>query len=126
MRGPLSLPGPLTPDGVPGVPTAAADFDAVVLGVIDRIRSRVGGRIDTTEFAVEDHPLLPDDWQRPVPYASSVPEQPGARARVVVFRRPLLTHSVGEADLAALILDTIVGELAELWDMDPDDIDPRA
>ncbi|MDN5851564.1 MAG: metallopeptidase family protein [Actinomycetia bacterium] len=125
LRGPLSLPGPLTPDGVPGIPTAAADFDAVVLGVIDRIRARVGDRIDSIEFAVEDHPLLPDDWQRAVPYASSVPEHTGTRARVVVFRRPILTHSAGEADLAALVLDTLIDELAELWAMVPDDIDPR-
>lgn len=119
------MPGPFTPNGVPGIPTAAADFDAIVLGVIDRLRSRVGDRVDAVDYAVEDYPLLPDDWQRPVPYASSVPEHSGARARVVLFRRPILTHASGESDLAALLLDTVVGELAELWDADPDDIDPR-
>src|SRR5699024_5329930 len=87
MRGPLSLPGPFTPDGVPGIPPAAADFDSIVLGVIDRIRARVGDRIDAVEFAVEDHPLLPDDWRRPVPYASSMPDRADERARIVVFRR---------------------------------------
>lgn len=125
LRGPLALPGPLTPNGIPGVPSAAQDFDALVLGAVDRVRSRLPERIDDVEFAVEDHPLLPDDWVRPVPYASGTPERPETRARVVVFRRPILTHADDDADLAALILDAIVTELADLWGVDPDDIDPR-
>ena len=126
MRGPLALPSPLTPDGVPGMPSPAQDFDSVVLAAVDRIRAHLPERIDTVDFAVEDHPLLPDDWQRPVPYASSVAEHAGTQARVVVFRRPVLTHAEDEADLAALVLDTLVTELAELWAMDPDDVDPRS
>lgn len=125
MRGPLALPGPLTPNGVPGIPTAAQDFDAIVLAAVDRVRVRLPERVDAIEFAVEDHPLLADDWERPVPFGSSTPEHAGAHARVILFRRPILTHTDGEAGLAALVLDTLVAELAELFDIDPDEIDPR-
>lgn len=125
QRGPVALPGPLTPSGVPGAPTSARRFDALVLRAVNRTRERFPERVDAIEFAVEDHPLLPDDWAQPVPYASGTPVGPGVRARVVVFRRPILTHADGAADLETLVLDAIVAELAELWDADPGAVDPR-
>ncbi|UYM04040.1 metallopeptidase family protein [Solicola gregarius] len=123
-RGPLALPGPLAPDGVPAQRSPAEEFDDLVLAVVDRLRTRFPERVDAVEFAVEDHPLLPEEWVRHVPYASSVPEGPDTRARVVVFRRPLLTHSEDATDLADLLLDTLIEELAVLWGVDPDDLDP--
>lgn len=125
MRGPLALPGPLTPDGIPGVPSVAQDFDTLVLSVLDQVRAQHPESIDGIELAVEDHPLLPDDWQRRVPYASSVPADTDDRARVVLFRRPILTHAEGDAEIASIVLDTIVTEVAELSGIDPDDLDPR-
>ena len=125
MRGPLALSSPLAPSGVPAQRSPSVEFDELVLAVVERLRRKFPERIDAVDFAVEDHPILPDEWVRPVPYASSVAEGPDTPARVVVFRRPLLTHCADASDLAELVLATIVEELAVVWDLDPDDIDPQ-
>ncbi|MGH3359768.1 MAG: metallopeptidase family protein [Nocardioidaceae bacterium] len=125
-RGPLALPGPLTPSGVPATQTPAEAFDDTVVAVVERIRTRFPDEVARVDFGVEDHPLLPEDWDQRVPFATCVPASADHPARIVLFRLPLTARARGRAELGLLVLDTVVEQLAALWGRDPDDIDPPA
>jgi predicted Zn-dependent protease with MMP-like domain len=45
-------------------------------------------------------------------------------ARIVVYRRPLEARAVDRLDLADLVHDVVVDQVARLLGMDPDDVDP--
>lgn len=109
---------------MPAALSPAEAFDDTVVAVIERIRGRFPDDIALVDFGVEDHPLLPDDWDQRVPCATRVAAHAGGRAQVVLFRRPLVTRARNRAELDELVLDTVVDQLASLWDRDPDDIDP--
>lgn len=123
-RSPLALPGPLTPAGVPAALTRAEEFDEAVVAVIERIRGRFPDAMARVDVGVEDHPMLPEDWEQRVPAATRYAEPSGERARIVLFRRPLATRARTRAELDGLILVAVVEQLAALWDKDPDEIDP--
>ena len=125
-RGPLALPGPLTPGGVPAALTRSEEFDETVVAVIERIRNRFPEDMARVDFGVEDHPMLPEDWEQHVPAATRVAPASDGRARIVLFRRPIATRARTRAELDGLVLDTVVEQLAALWDKDPEDIDPLA
>ena len=44
---------------------------------------------------------------------------------MVVYRLPVLQRARGRAETAALVLDVLVEEVADLLGRDPDEIDPR-
>lgn len=124
-RGPLSLPGPLTPAGVATQAPPAARFDDLVEAAVDRLRRHLPGQLDRVQFGVEETPLLPDDWARDVPLGTHVQPGRSKHARVVVYRLPVLQRARGRGDTAHLVLDVLVEELADLLGRDPDVIDPR-
>jgi hypothetical protein len=128
-RGPLSLPGPLSPDGVLARPAPARAFDDLVRGAVERLRAHLPGELDAVEFGVEETPVLPDDWTGAVPLGTSVGRPGGSArgpaARVVVYRLPVAQRARGRTETAALVLDVLVEEVAELLGRDPDDVDPR-
>ena len=59
MRGPGVLPARL---GTPAGRTPRARFDAVVLDVVEALEVRWADRLGLVEYAVEDAPQIPDDW----------------------------------------------------------------
>lgn len=95
----------------------------MVSDVIEALRSHFEAETETVEIAVEDVPLLPEDWSEEVPL-STVVTQPET-SRLVLFRLPMVQRSHGDADLLDLIWVTILDRLAEVWHMSPDDLDPR-
>ena len=73
MRGPGLLPGPLSPAGVPAARSPKATFDAIVLAVVQDLEARWHAELGLVEFAVEETPMVPDDWDADtVPLASMV------------------------------------------------------
>ena len=125
MRGPAVLPGPLSPRGVPRTRTPKADFDDIVLGVVERIEERWADQLGLIEFAVEETPLLPDDWAGDtVPLASLVRGAGADPTRLVLFRRPIDLRSESRGDLAALVLTVVVEELSDLLGVPPEEIEP--
>lgn len=118
------LPSPLAPRDVRTRRSPRTEFDEIVLAIVDRIRAHRPNEMERVEVGVEDYPLLPNDWSLPVPYSSCVRTEGAVPDRLVLFRRPLVTHSRGRADLTTLIFETVVDELATLWGVDPDEIDP--
>jgi predicted Zn-dependent protease with MMP-like domain len=123
MRGPGVLP---RQPGVPELPTSRERFDELVLDVVTAIDRRWSDRLGLVEYAVEDAPLIPDDWDSPHVPLSSLVRGTGARpTRLVLFRRPIEHRCETRADLAAMVLTVVVEQVAELLGIDAEDVDPR-
>jgi predicted Zn-dependent protease with MMP-like domain len=123
MRGPAILP---ERPGEPMLPTARERFDDLLLGLVADVEKRWGDRLGLVEYAVEDTPQIPDDWQSgTVPLSSLIRRSGGKPTRLVLFRRPIEHRSETRADLEALVLTVLVEQVAELLGIDPAEVDPR-
>lgn len=126
MRGPAVLPGPLSPHGVPALRSPKADFDAMVLEVVEELEERWHAELGLVEFAVEETPMVPDDWDADtVPLASLVRGVGPVPTRLVLFRRPIELRCEGRAELSAMVLTVLVEQVSELLGREPEEIDPR-
>ena len=120
------LPGPLTPHGVPAMSSRRAQFDELVLSVVHDLEERWRDELGLVEFAVEETPLMPDDWSSTtVPLASLVRGSGTRPTRLVLFRRPIELRSETRDDLAALVLTVLVEQVSALLGRPPEEIDPR-
>jgi hypothetical protein len=120
------LPGPLSPYGVPRAVTRREAFDRLVLEVVQELEERWHEELGLVEFAVEETPLVPDDWAAPtVPLATVVRGSGATPTRLVVFRRPIELRAETVADLSALVLTVLVEQVSELLGRPPEEIDPR-
>lgn len=125
MRGPAVLAGPLSPRGVPSLRTPREVFDAIVLGVVRRLEERWHDELGLIEFAVEETPIVPDDWSADtVPLASLVRATGSTPTRLVLFRRPIELRCETRSDLNALVLTVLVEQVSELLGLPPEEIDP--
>ena len=126
MRGATVLPGPLAPRGTRYPSSAARRFDDLVLSLVRPLQQRLSGELSGVEFAVEETPLLPVDWDpEDIPLATLVRPTAETPPRIVLFRRPIEHRSDGRADMSGLVLAVLVEQVADLLDRDPADIDPR-
>ncbi len=120
------LPGPLSPHGVPSTRTARQEFDKIVLDAVEDIDDRWHRQLGFVEFAVEETPILPDDWHTPsVPLATLVPPSGSKPARIVFFRRPIELRCDSTEELMALVHTVLVEQIAEVLGRSPEDIDPH-
>lgn len=122
-RGPLALPGPLSPSSVPVHRSPREEFDALVQRILDPLEKHFAAEPDPVEVVVEDVPLLPPDWDEEVPL--STVSQTADLARVVLYRRPLSEGCTTRDDLEDRVWDVVLHRLAEVWQVSPDDLDPR-
>jgi predicted Zn-dependent protease with MMP-like domain len=100
-------------------------FDSLVLAAVARLEERWREQLRHVEFAVEEVPLVPDDWAPDaVPLATLVRGGTGASTRLVVFRRPVEQRCEGRDELAALVTAVLVEQVAELLGLAPHEIDP--
>ncbi|HEX6497808.1 MAG TPA: metallopeptidase family protein [Micromonosporaceae bacterium] len=129
------LRGRLVPATVPLSRTRAEIFDDLVLDTVEGLERRYAKDLAGVEFAVEDVPpdlnvydsdVLEDG---DVPLARLLPGRPGRGTvppRIVLYRRPLEMRAVDRDDLADLIHDVIVEQVANLLGIDPEDLEfPR-
>ena len=79
------------------------------------------------EYAVEDTPQLPDDWDAEHRAAGLAGARHAAATptRLVLFRRPIEHRCETRADLEAMVLTVVVEQVAELLGIDAEDVDPR-
>jgi predicted Zn-dependent protease with MMP-like domain len=122
----------LVPASVPLARTRAEIFDDLVLDTVESLERRYGRELADVEFAVEDVPpelnvydsdVLEDGE---VPLARLQPGRPGQSptpARIVLYRRPLELRATHRDDLADLVHDVIIEQVANLLGLDPDDIE---
>lgn len=126
MRGPALLPGPLAPAGVPAAKSPKAAFDAIVVAVLEDLEERWAAELGLVEFAVEETPIVPDDWDADtVPLASLVRGTGGEPTRLVLFRRPIELRAETRSDLSAMVLTVLVEQVSELLGRSPEEVDPR-
>ncbi len=97
-----------------------------------------GVELAGVQVLVEDIPQAPDEDEggdpKTLPTAgmSSVPlgrTEPATRrrsARIVVYRRPVEARARAAQDREDLVRHVVVGLVAELLGLDPDDVDPDA
>ena len=123
MRGPAVLP---RRPGVPATRTSRDRFDDLVLALVAEIDDRWHDRLGLVEYAVEETPLIPDDWSTDSVPLSSLLRGSGSRpTRLVLFRRPIEHRAESRSDLEALVLTIVVEQVAELLGIDAEDVDPR-
>ena len=131
---------PLYPMGAPAARTRAERFDALVLEALEPIEERWSAELEALDVAVDDVPDVrpgrsgtpagPEDGvvgDGDVPLARLVPAgvdgrgEP-TRARVVLYRRPLEARALDGEDLADLLHDVLVEQVAGYLDVEPDTI----
>jgi hypothetical protein len=111
---------------VPATRTRRDSFDDLVLDVVQELETRWHTELGLVEFAVEETPLLPDDWTADtVPLASLVRGTGGAATRLVLFRRPIELRAETRSDLSAMVLTVLVEQVSELLGRPPEEVDPR-
>jgi len=125
------LRGRLVPASVPLARTRAEVFDDLVLDTVESLERRYSRELAGVEFAVEEVPpdlnvydtdVLEDG---DVPLARLLPGRPGRSdtpPRIVLYRRPLEFRAVDRDDLADLVHDVIIEQVANLLGLDPEDI----
>lgn len=126
MRGPAVLPGPLSPHGVPRDRSPRTVFDLIVLAAVERLEERWHDELGLIEFAVEETPIVPADWDSDsVPLASLVRGTGTAPTRLVLFRRPIEMRCETRSDLEALVMTVLAEQVGELLGLPPEEVDPR-
>lgn len=101
-------------------------FDRIALRILSEVDARWQDRLGLVEYAVEDAPEVPDDWDSDsVPLSSLIRGQGGQPTRLVLFRRPIEHRSETPSELEALVLTVVVEQVAELLGLPAEDVDPR-
>ena len=123
-RGRHGLRGPLAWPPVPAMRTRREVFDELVLDALDRLRPVLGDRVDDIEVAVEDVPPTdPAPWEeRIAPLGRAHPRTPDRRHRVVVYRRPVESRARDPRELAVIIDEVTVEQVAALLGLPPDEL----
>lgn len=97
-----------------------------MLDIVTAVDERWSDRLGLVEYAVEDTPQLPDDWESgTVPLSSLVRGSGATPTRLVLFRRPLEHRATDRADLEAIVLTVVVEQVADLLGLSPSEVDPR-
>jgi hypothetical protein len=123
MRGPGVVP---TRPGTPALRTPRQRFDQLVLDVVTPLDERWHRHLGLVEYAVEDAPMLPDDWgDDTVPLSSLVRGKGQEPTRLVIFRRPIEHRSASRDELEAMVHTVVVEQLAELLNLTPGQVDER-
>jgi predicted Zn-dependent protease with MMP-like domain len=131
------LRGVLAPRPVPIAHTRGDTFDAMVLHAVEHLQPRLAEQLAQVEFAVEDVPDVSHrgpadfDFDEDILDDNAVPLSRLYRNGVagistpviVVYRRPLESRAQAE-DLADLVHDVVVEQLARLLGRSADEIDP--
>ena len=124
------LRSPLMPPSLPAARSRSEIFDDLVLDAVEHVERHWKKELDGVEFGVEDvPPPLEDDESAAEAGLDDVPlaridrgdrRQP---ARIIVYRRPMELRCRNPLDLADLLHDVVVEQIAEFLGLDPDVVD---
>ncbi len=117
----------MTPPQLPITRSRAQIFDDLVLDAVERLERVWARELANVEFLVEDVPWVPpgitsDDG---IPF-SRLESAGDGRARITVYRRPVEIRTKDPEEMALLVYDTVVEEVANLLGLEPETIDPEA
>lgn len=134
------LRGPLYPSSVPVARSRSQRFDALVLEALEPIEQRWHAELTELDVAVDDvpevHSTAPEKvvWDEDVVVDANVPlarlvpagvDRRGlpTRARIVLYRRPLEARARDGQDMADLLHDVLIEQVATYLGLDPDVIE---
>ncbi|GAA4620068.1 metallopeptidase family protein [Saccharopolyspora hordei] len=134
------LRGPLYPSSVPVSRSRSQRFDALVLEALEPIEQRWHAELTQLDVAVDEVPEITSTtpekivWDDDVVVDSNVPlarlvpagvDRRGlpTRARIVLYRRPLEARARDGTDMADLLHDVLVEQVAAYLGLDPDVIE---
>lgn len=105
--------------------TRAERFDDLVLDSAQRLETVLRGH--AVEFAVEDVPPSdPAPWEgEVVPLGRVFPGRGSVAARIVIYRRPVEARAADERELAQVVHDVVVEQVAALLGVRPGEVDRR-
>nr|WP_246330775.1 metallopeptidase family protein [Saccharopolyspora hordei] len=132
--------GPLYPSSVPVSRSRSQRFDALVLEALEPIEQRWHAELTQLDVAVDEVPEITSTtpekivWDDDVVVDSNVPlarlvpagvDRRGlpTRARIVLYRRPLEARARDGTDMADLLHDVLVEQVAAYLGLDPDVIE---
>jgi len=119
------------PATVPLARTKSEVFDDLVLDTVETLERRFARELAGIEFAVEEVPPELNAYDSDVledgdvPLARLLPGRPGRQQmppRIVLYRRPLEFRAMDRDDLADLVHDVIIEQVANLLGVDPDEL----
>lgn len=133
--------GPLLPQTVPGWRSRSERFDMAVLEAYEPIERGWTERLAALDVAVDEIPRVtpkdPDNVQwppeviadGPIALARLIPagvdvRGNATRARIVLFRKPIERRAKDSTDLADLLHDILVAQVATFLGVEPSVIDP--
>jgi predicted Zn-dependent protease with MMP-like domain len=133
--------GPLLPATVPGWRSRAERFDMAVLEAYEPIERRWQERVSALDVAVDEIPrIAPKDpesvqWppeviaDGPIALARLIPagvdvRGNATRARIVLFRKPIERRAKDTIELAELLHEVLVAQVATYLGVEPSVIDP--
>lgn len=131
------LRGPLYPASLPAASSRAEKFDQLVLDALEPIEARWRDQLTKLDVAVDDVPEVRGTnaaqaegvlLDGSVPLSRLVPagvDRAGmpTRARIVLYRRPLEARAKDPGELADLVHDVLVEQVAGYLGVEPDVID---
>ncbi len=133
--------GSLLPPTVPGWRSRSEKFDMAVLEAYEPIERRWHERVSTLDVAVDEIPRIspkdPDSVQWPpevvadgpialarlIPAGVDIRGNP-TRARIVLFRKPIERRAKDTDELADLLHEVLVAQVATYLGVEPSVIDP--
>jgi predicted Zn-dependent protease with MMP-like domain len=121
MRGPVSLPNPLTRTRLIDRPTAEGQFADYIAQTVARVAADCPQALARIDIGYEDVPVAAGD----VPLATATSATPERNGQVVLYRRPLEHRAASQSDLRRLVRLTIVEQLAAITGLSPHQIDPE-
>jgi predicted Zn-dependent protease with MMP-like domain len=131
------LRGPLFPASLPAATSRAEKFDQLVLDALEPIEARWRDQLTKLDVAVDDVPEVRGQTAEQtdgvlhdgsVPLSRLVPagvDRTGmpTRARIVLYRRPLEARAKDPGELAELVHDVLVEQVAGYLGVEPDVIE---
>ena len=132
------LRGPLYPASLPAASSRAEKFDQLVLDALEPVEGRWRDQLTKLDVAVDDVPEVrgtnPDLQAEGVLHDGAIPlsrlvpagvDRSGmpTRARIVLYRRPLEARAKDPGELADLVHDVLVEQIAGYLGVEPDVIE---
>ncbi|WP_133741868.1 metallopeptidase family protein [Actinorugispora endophytica] len=119
--------GPLTPPELPITRSRSQVFDDLVLDAVERLERVWARELANVEFLVEDVPRVPPGVtaEDGIPFSRLETARSG-QARIIVYRRPVEIRTKEPEEMALLVYDTVVEEVANLLGLEPETVDPEA
>jgi predicted Zn-dependent protease with MMP-like domain len=134
------LRGTLYPPSTPASRSPAERFDAAVLEALEPIEERWHEELADLDVAVDEVPEIPEGPAERIVWGDDVVEDGNVplarlvaagvdgsglptRARIVLYRRPLETRATDGIDLADLLHEVLIEQVANYLGLDPDAVD---